>query len=298
MIDPELLKKIKRIHIHTNRLVTDSLAGEYSSAFRGRGMEFEEVREYQQGDDIRDIDWNVTARSGHPYVKLYKEERELTIILLIDVSSSGQFGTIYKSKNEVAAEIAAFLAFTAIKSNDKVGLIIFSDSIEKYIPPKKGRGHVWRVIKEVLAYQDDINIKQKKTDITHALEYMAKVVRRKAVCFLISDFLSPAYERALRIVGQKHDLIGISIIDPRERDLPAIGFVELEDAETGEIIIIDTYDAYIRQGFSKLGAKESNDRKELFNSINLDYVEVCISTDEHSYIDPLVKLFRIRERRL
>lgn len=298
MIDPELLKKIQRIHIHTNRLVTDSLAGEYVSAFRGRGMEFEEVREYQQGDDIRDIDWNVTARSGHPYVKLYREERELTIILLIDVSSSGYFGTIYKSKNEVAAEIAAFLAFAAIKSNDKVGLIIFSDSIEKYIPPKKGRGHVWRVIKEVLAYQENMNIKHKKTNIAHALEYMSKVIRRRAVCFLISDFLSPTYERALRIVRQKHDLIGIAVLDPRERDLPAIGFIELEDAETGETIIIDTYDANIRQGFSNLGAKESKERKELFHSMNLDYLEVCISPDEHSYIDPLVKLFRIREKRL
>ena len=298
MIDPELLKKIQRIHIHTNRLVTDSLAGEYVSAFRGRGMEFEEVREYQQGDDIRDIDWNVTARCGHPYVKLYREERELTIILLIDVSSSGYFGTIYKSKNEVAAEIAAFLAFAAIKSNDKVGLIIFSDSIEKYIPPKKGRGHVWRVIKEVLGYQDNMNIKHKKTNIAHALEYMSKVIKRKAVCFLISDFLSPTYERALRIVRQKHDLIGIAVVDPRERELPSIGFIELEDAEIGETIIIDTYDSNIRQGFSKLGAKESRERKELFNSINLDYLEVRISLDEHSYIDPLVKLFRIREKRL
>jgi len=298
MLDPALIKKIERIHIHTNRLVTDVLAGEYESAFRGRGMEFDEVREYQPGDPIRDIDWNVTARTGHPYVKVYREERELTIMLLIDVSSSGQFGTVYKLKNEIAAEIAAFLAFAAIKSNDKVGLIIFSDRIEKYIPPKKGKGHVWRVIKEVLAYQTNGDLGHKKTDIGQALEYMVKVTRRKAVCFLISDFLSEDYDKPLRLAGQKHDLISIAIVDPCEKQLPAIGFIELEDAETGETIIIDTYNSGIRDGFRKLGDKQLKERKRLFRSINLDYVEVTISQDEHSYIDPLVRLFRLREKRL
>jgi uncharacterized protein (DUF58 family) len=294
VLDPNLIKKISRIHIHTNHLVTEVLAGEYESAFRGRGMEFEEVREYQAGDDIRDIDWNVTARMGHPYVKLYKEERELTIILLVDVSSSGQFGSVKSLKTDVCAEIAALLAYTAIKNNDKVGLIIFSDTVERYIPPKKGRGHVWMVIREVLQHHPQ----RGQTDIARALEFMAKVIRRRSICFLISDFIGEGYERPLRLAAKKHDLITISITDPREMELPKIGFLELEDAETGETILIDTYDPSILSGFLKLGKKEAEERKDLFRSMGIDHVDIMIDETDHFYINPILKLFRLREKRL
>lgn len=294
MLDPQLVKKISRIQIHTNHLVTDVLAGEYESAFRGRGMEFEEVREYQPGDDIRDIDWNVTARMGHPYVKLYKEERELTIIILVDVSSSGQFGTIKSLKNEICAEIAALLAYTAIKNNDKVGLIIFSDTVEKYIPPKKGRGHVWMVIREVLQHHPQ----RSNTDIAQALEFMTKIIQRRAICFLISDFMSHGYERPLRLAAKKHDLITLSVCDPKERFLPKIGFIELEDAETGETILIDTFDPGVRKGFQTLGEKEAKERRELFRSMGIDHVEIMIDESEDFYINPILKLFRMREKRL
>jgi uncharacterized protein (DUF58 family) len=270
------------------------MAGEYESAFRGRGMEFEEVREYQPGDDIRDIDWNVTARMGHPFVKLYKEERELTILLLVDVSSSGQFGSIKSLKTEVIAEIGALLAYTAIKNNDKVGLIIFSDTVERYIPPKKGRGHVWMVIREVLQHQPQ----RGQTDIAQALEFMANVVRRRSICFLISDFQAEGYEHPLRLAAKKHDLITISITDPRERVLPKIGFIELEDMETGESILIDTFDPDIRNGFRTLGDKESEERKALFRSMGIDHVELMIDEAEDFYINPILKLFRMREKRL
>ncbi len=294
MLDPELIKKISRIQIHTNHLVTDVMAGEYESAFRGRGMEFEEVREYQMGDDIRDIDWNVTARMGHPYVKLYREERELTILFLVDVSASGQFGSINRLKIDICAEIAALLAYTAIKNNDKVGLIIFSDMVEKYIPPKKGRGHVWMVIREVLQH----NPQKGRTDIAQALEFMSKVTARRSICFLISDFLADDYERPLRLAAKRHDLITISITDPRERKLPKIGFIELEDAETGETILIDTYDSEVRKGFQRLGEKEANERRELFRSMGIDHVDIIIDESEDFYINPIMKLFRIREKRL
>ena len=294
MLDPKLIQKISRIHIHTNHLVTEVMAGEYESAFRGRGMEFEEVREYQPGDDIGDIDWNVTARMGHPFVKLYKEERELTILLLVDVSSSGQFGSVKSLKTDVIAEIGALLAYTAIRNNDKVGLIIFSDTVELYIPPKKGRGHVWMVIREVLQHQPQ----RGQTDIAQALEFMANVIRRRSICFLISDFQAEGYERSLRLAAKKHDLITISITDPRERVLPKIGFIELEDMETGESILIDTFDPNIRNGFRSLGDKEAEERKALFRSMGIDHVELMIDESEDFYINPILKLFRMREKRL
>lgn len=294
MLDPELIKRISRIQIHTNHLVTDVMAGEYESAFRGRGMEFEEVREYQAGDDIRDIDWNVTARMGHPYVKLYREERELTILILIDVSASGQFGSVNSLKIQVCAEISALLAYTAIKNNDKVGLIIFSDIVERYIPAKKGRGHIWMVIREALQHQP----KKGKTDIAQALEFMTKVIRRRAVCFLISDFQAEGYERQLRLAAKKHDMITISITDPRERQLPRIGFLELEDAETGETILIDTYDPDLRKGFKTMGEKEAEKRRGVFRSMGVDHVDVMIDESDDFYINPIMKLFRMREKRL
>ncbi len=291
MIPKEILKKIQKIHIRTNHIVNDIFAGEYESAFRGRGMEFEEVREYTPGDDVRDIDWNVTARFGHPFVKLYREERELTIMLLVDVSSSSLFGTQQQLKQELSAELASVLAFAATKSNDKVGLIIFSDHVEKFIPPKKGKNHVWRVIREVLQHQPIAT----KTDIPAALNYLNKVARRKVVTFLISDFIADSYERALRTTNKKHDLISVCITDPRELELPAAGIVELQDAESGETILIDSSDKNFRKGYSLLAHKTLQDRFDLFRSIGVDYID--IRTDV-PYSDPIMKFFRMREKRV
>ena len=291
MISKEVLKKIRRIHIRTNHIVNDVFAGEYESAFRGRGMEFEEVREYAPGDDVRDIDWNVTARFGRPFVKMYREERELTIMLLVDVSSSCFFGTQKQLKQELAAEIASVLAFAATKNNDKVGLIIFSDRIEKFIPPKKGKNHVWAVIKNVLEHQPVSH----KTDIAGALAYLNRVARRKAIAFLISDFIAPEYEKQLRIAGRKHDLIPVCITDPRELDLPRVGFVELQDAETGETMLIDSSDEDFRTGYGLLGRRRLQERFDRFRSAGISAID--IRTDE-PYIDPIMKYFRMREKRL
>ncbi len=287
----EVIKKIQRIHIHTNHLVNDVLAGEYESAFRGRGMEFEEVREYQPGDDVRDIDWNVTARMGHPYVKVYREERELTIMLMVDVSNSGQCGSTTRLKNEVAAEIAALLAFAAIKSNDKVGLIIFSDRVEKFIPPKKGRAHVWRVIREVIQHRPQ----SKKTDINIVLNFLNMITTRKVIAFLISDFIASNYDQSLRITNKKHDVIALSITDPIEMSLPRVGFIELEDSESGETMLVDTNDNNIRKGFTALASRRRRELMEKFRSNGIDHIG--IHTDQ-PYIDPIMKFFRMREKRL
>jgi len=291
MLSSEVIKKIAAIHIRTNYLVNDILAGEYESAFRGRGMEFDEVREYTPGDDIRTIDWNVTARTGHPHVKVFNEERELTIMLMIDVSSSGQFGSVKELKNEVSAEISAILAFSAIKNNDKVGLIIFSDRIEKFIPPKKGRSHVWHVIREIVQYRP----LKRKTDISGALEFFNKVMKRKCVCFLLSDFICRDYEKNLRITNKKHDVVAVTIRDPREITLPNIGFVELEDAETGESIIIDTYDKKLTSKFNFMAREREDALKRKFRKMDVDSIDIV--TDE-PYVHPIMKFFRMREKRL
>jgi uncharacterized protein (DUF58 family) len=254
-------------------------------------MEFEEVREYTPGDDIRDIDWNVTARMGHPFIKLYREERELTIMLVVDVSSSGLFGTVKQLKNELAAELAAALAFAAIKSNDKVGLVIFSDHVERYIPPKKGRSHVWRVIKEVLEHQP----RSTGTDIGAALNYLNTVCRRRSVVFLLSDFIARGYETALRVTNKKHDVIAINITDPRERELPRVGMVALEDAETGETLLVDTADEQVRTAYRLLAEKKFEQRFSAFKAANIDYLDIRTDTP---YIDTLLKFFRMREKRL
>lgn len=272
-------------------MVNDVLAGEYQSVFKGRGMEFSEVREYQQGDDIRTIDWNVTARTGAPHVKKFIEERELTVILLVDVSSSGEFGTIKQMKGEVAVEICALLAFSAIKNNDRVGLIIFTDTIEKFIPPKKGKKHVLRVIRELLYFQP----KKKKTDISAVLEYLGRVQKRKSVVFLVSDFLSKDYEKDLQVANRKHDLIAITITDPREIKMPKIGFIEFEDAETGELVVIDTYSPEVRRQFENLSAHDRDKRHRFFKSISLDSIDIMT---DRPYVDPLVKFFRLRAKRL
>lgn len=291
MIPRDVLKKIQKIHIRTNHMVNDIFAGEYESAFRGRGMEFEEVREYMPGDDVRTIDWNVTARFGHPFVKLYREERELTIMVLVDVSSSCLFGSQKQLKQEYAAEIASVLAFAATKSNDKVGLIIFSDHVESFIPPKKGKNHVWRVIKEVLEHQPVAA----QTDIAAALVYLNKVARRRVVAFLISDFIAADYDRALRATNKKHDVIAVSITDPREQAFPRAGIIELQDAETGETLLVDSSDAGFRKGYSLLAAKRLRDTFNLFRSVNVDYVDIKTDTP---YIEPLLRFFRMREKRL
>lgn len=290
MIPKEILKKVKRIEITTRGLVNDVFSGEYHSVFRGRGMEFAEVREYQIGDDIRTIDWNVTARQGHPYVKVFEEERELTVMLLVDVSSSGEFGTFEQMKGEIAAEICALLAFSAIKNNDKVGLIIFSDQVEKYVAPKKGKSHVLRVIREILYHEPQGT----KTNIGEALEFLSQVTRRRSVVFLVSDFLSSGYEKALRIANKRHDIVAVTISDPREIDLPNVGFIELEDAETGETFLVDTSNLDVRNDFSDATNTAVHEREKLFRSLNVDYID--IRTDQ-SYIEPLIRFFRMRAKR-
>ncbi|MFQ5686175.1 MAG: DUF58 domain-containing protein [Candidatus Scalindua sp.] len=291
MIPKEILKKVRQIQIRSSRLVNDVLAGEYVSVFKGRGMEFEEVREYQAGDDIRTIDWNVTARLGHPYIKRFKEERELTIMFLVDLSYSGEFGSVKQFKNEIATEICALLALSAVRNNDKVGLILFTDKIEKFVPPKKGKTHVLRVIREVLYYKPE----NKGTDISIALEYLLKVIKRKTVCFLVSDFITEGFERALRIANKRHDIIAASITDPRELEIPNVGFVELEDAETGEITLIDTSDRNMMERFNRFNTKNMQDRVKLFRSMGVDLIDV---RTDRSYVEPIIKFFRTREKRL
>lgn len=290
MIPKELAKKIRHIEIYTSKAVNDILAGEYNSVFKGRGMEFDEVREYTPGDEIRDIDWNVTARMGQPYVKRFVEERELTVMFLVDLSASGTFGSIDKTKNEVAAELCALLSFSAIKNNDKVGLILFTNTIEMFIPPKKGTTHVLRLIRELLNFRP----KQANTSINEALDYLGRVTHKRCVVFLISDFQAEGFEKPLRILGRRHDLIAISITDPREISMPDVGLVELEDAETGERIIIDTGSLSVRREYEKLGCQRSGDLRNLFRSMNIDHTEVVTGRD---YVKDLVGFFRTRERR-
>jgi len=289
MIPEEVLKKIHLIHIRTKHLVNDVMAGEYESAFRGRGMEFQEVREYLPGDDVRSIDWNVTARMDRPYVKLYREERELIVMLLVDISASGQFGSRKKLKKEVAAEVAALLAYTAIRNNDKVGLILFTDRVEKFVPPKKAGGHGWRVIREILSFQPQ----GQGTDLSQALDFLGHVMRKRCICFLISDFLSSGYEKPLRLSGKRHDLVAVSIGDPREQELPKVGFLELEDAETGETLLIDTGNPDLRRQYADHQRRAAEERIQLFRSMDLDHV--ALSTHV-SYVDPLLAFFRRRER--
>ncbi len=290
MIPKEILKKVKRIEITTRALVNDVFSGEYHSVFKGRGMEFSEVREYQIGDDIRTIDWNVTARMGHPFVKIFEEERELTVMLLVDVSSSGNFGTYERMKGEIAIEICALLAFSAIKNNDKVGLIIFTDGIEKFIPPKKGKAHVLRVLRELLYHEP----KGTQTDISGALEYLNRVTKRRSVVFLVSDFINTGYEKALQIANRRHDIVAITVTDPREMEMPDVGFIELEDAETGEMVLVDTSYSELRGLYATRSKKDKVTRDKLFQSINIDHIDV--RTDK-PYIEPLIRFFKIRAKR-
>ncbi len=290
MIPKEILKKVRQIEIRIGRLVNDVFAGKYESIFKGRGMEFHEVREYVPGDDNRSIDWNVTARTGHPFVKKFVEERELTVLLMVDVSGSGYFGTKNKMKKEVMAEIGALLAFSAIKNNDKVGLLLFTDRVEKFLPPKKGRPHALRVIRELLYYEPE----GKKTNINTALEYLGSVLKKRAVIFLLSDFMDSNYDKRLRILNKRHDIIAIPISDPRETHFPNIGLIEFEDRETGESIYLDTSDDYLKNELVKRRKSFTESRNALFRSMSLDSIE--ISTDK-SYIKPLMLFFKMRAKR-
>jgi len=290
MIPRELAKKIRYIRIRTSKVVNDVLAGQYESVFKGRGMEFEEVREYQPGDEIRTIDWNVTARTGRPYVKRFVEERQLTVVFLVDLSASGAFGSVRQTKNEVAAELCALLAFSAIKNNDKVGLIVFTDAVEMFIPPKKGVSHVLRVIRELLYFKPA----QVRTDMAAALDYLGRVTTRRCVVFLISDFQSEGYEKPMRVLGKRHDLIAVTITDPREVRMPDVGLIELEDAETGQTVLIDTSSASVRRRYEGLGRERSGRLKETFASMGVD--QIPISTGE-DYVRDLVRFFLAREKR-
>ena len=291
----ELLKKVRKIEIKTRGLSNQIFSGEYHSAFKGRGMAFSEVREYQPGDDIRAIDWNVTARFNHPYIKVFEEERELTVMLLVDVSASENFGTQKQLKKDLVTEICAVLAFSAIQNNDKTGVIFFSDRIEKFIPPKKGRSHILRIIRELINFTPE----GKGTDISMALQYFTNVIKKKCIAFLISDFIDNKFTQekkqgsdVLKIAKRKHDLIALRINDKREQELPNVGLVRILDAETGKLKWVDTADQSIRQQYSKTSAKRDARLKELFNRSGVD--STTIGTAE-SYIKPLMNLFKKRE---
>ena len=290
MIPKQILKKVKQVEIRTRGLVNDLFGGEYHSVFKGRGMAFSEVREYQPGDDIRLIDWNVTARNGSPFIKIFEEERELTVYLLVDISKSGEFGSQNQLKQEFGAEIASVLGFSAIKNNDKVGLILFSNDIEKYVVPKKGKSHVLRVIRELLYNEPKGN----KTSIKNVLDYLLKVAKRKSVVFLISDFIDDGYWSSLKIVNRKHDLIGIRLFDPAEKLLPDLGVIKVRDPESGSSFWIDTSN---RLEMEKL-KNQINSDFDTFNKqakkIGFDIISVSTNGD---FVDPLISLFRKRDKR-
>jgi uncharacterized protein (DUF58 family) len=286
----ELLKKVRTIEIRTRGFVNQIFSGEYHSVFKGRGMAFSEVREYQFGDDIRSIDWNVSARFNHPFVKVFEEERELTVILLVDVSGSGDFGTVRQLKRETAAELCAVLAFSALKNNDKVGVIFFSDVIEKFIPPKKGRFHVLRILREVINFTPE----HRGTNIAEALRFLTGAIKKRSIVFLISDFMDESYGDALRIAGRKHDLVGIKLYDPREEELPPVGLMRTVDAETGETRWVDTDSKRVRDAYARWWRTAEEARKKIFRKSGLD--EIRVRTDQ-SYVKPLMMFFRMREKR-
>lgn len=289
----ELLKKVRKIEIKTRGLSRNIFAGEYHSAFKGRGMAFSEVREYQFGDDIRNIDWNVTARYNHPYVKIFEEERELTVMLLIDVSGSHEFGTTDKLKQNVITEIAAILSFSAISNNDKIGVIFFSDRIEKFIPPKKGRTHTLRIISELLEFKAE----SRATDIAQALQYLTSAMKRHVTAFVISDFIdnNPTIEQAFSIAGNKHDVVGLHIFDERESELPAVGMIKLKDAETGEYLWVDSSSSTVRKMYSDYWQTKKNKMDTLLKKCGVDYVSINTRED---YVKSLVALFKKREHKL
>lgn len=290
MIPKEIIDKVRRIEIRSRNIVTELFAGEYHSAFKGSGMEFAEVREYLRGDDVRTIDWNVTARVGSPYVKVFEEEREQTVMLIVDASGSGSFGSFQQMKGEVGVEISALLAFAAVNSNDRVGLLIFTDGVEVFVPPEKGRKHVLRVIRELLYFEP----KGVRTDVAGALDHLDKVLHRRSIIFLISDLIDKDFSRAIQQVRRRHDLIAVSLCDPRERELPDVGFINLEDAETGEQIIIDTKILQVREEFREIQEESERQLRKLFRRLDVDHVSIDVTK---SYVEPLVGLFNARARR-
>ena len=283
----ELLKKVRRVEIKTRGLSRHVFAGEYHSAFKGRGVAFSEVREYQFGDDIRNIDWNVTARFNHPFVKVFEEERELTVILLVDVSGSGVFGSNTQLKRELITEVAAVLAFSAIQNNDKIGVIFFSDQVEKFIPPKKGRSHILYIIRELINFLPS----SKKTGLTEPIKYLTHVIKKKATAFIISDFLCDNFEDALKIAAKKHDIAGLHVFDPRDYEIPDIGLARFSDPETGEIRWIDTSVSSVRENYKKFRTTNLQTLKRTFSKCGVDYASMVTGED---YVKPLLGLFKAR----
>ncbi len=286
----DLLKKVRKIEIKTRGLSSHVFSGHYHSAFKGKGMAFSEVREYQYGDDIRSIDWNVTARFNHPYIKIYEEERELTVMLLIDISGSNEFGTQKQLKQELITELAAVLAFSAINNNDKVGVIFFSNKIEKFIPPKKGTSHILRIIRELLTFKPD----NKETNITEALRYFTNVIKKRSTAFLISDFIAKDFEDALKISNHKHDVIAVKIYDRRETELPDVGLLKVKDAETGQVLWVDSSDSSVRKRYNKWWVDREKEVNMLFLKAGVDVIHLNTKED---YIKPLTNLFKMREAR-
>ena len=288
-LDPRLLAKIKQIHLRAKHLVNDVFASEYLSAFKGQGMEFEEVREYIPGDDVRHIDWNVTARSDRPFIKTYRDERELTVMFLIDVSASLRWGSTDVFKNEVAAELSAVLAYAALKNNDKVGLIIFSDHIEHFVLPKKGRGHTWQIIRDILTFTGH----DRKTDLNVPLRFLNQVIKKKTVCFLISDFLTTGYEHLLSSAAQRHDLVAVSLVDPLEKALPPLGQICWQDAESGEILDVDTRDAAFLKRYHKMQQSSQQSLDHFLKRHRIDHLAVQCGKP---YIGDILRLFKGREK--
>ena len=285
-----LLKKVRKIEIKTKGLSNHIFAGEYHTAFKGKGMAFSEVREYQPGDDIRSIDWNVTARYNSPFVKVFEEEREMTVMLLIDMSASGNFGTQEQFKRELATELAAILAFSAINNNDKVGVIFFTDKVEQFIPPKKGKSHILRIIREVLAFQPT----GKGTDIATALEYFSAVIKKRSICFILSDFMSKEFDTPLKIASKKHDLVALRIHDTREDTLPNVGLVPMQDAETEQMLYVDTSSKKVRDNFAKNRANATEKLRKLFPASGVDLIDITTGID---YVKPLINFFKTRGKR-
>jgi uncharacterized protein (DUF58 family) len=291
VIPREVLEKVRKIEITTRSMVRDTFAGQYESVFKGRGMEFDEVREYQPGDDIRTIDWNVTARTGCLHVKKFVEERELTVLVVFDASGSFDFGTGSRLKREVAAEIGAVLAFAAIRNNDKVGLLVFTDEVEAFVPPRKGSRHVLRIVREILHFK----ARSRGTDIANALEHAMRVVRRHSVMFLISDFRAPGFENALRVANKKHDVVAITVSDPKELAIPSVGLIEVEDGETGRRALLDFRSAKASLEFERVAAQLAAERRAIFKRAKVD--EISLTTDQ-DYFEPLIRFFQAREQRL
>jgi uncharacterized protein (DUF58 family) len=290
MIPKELFRKVRQLEIRTRGLVNNVFGGEYHSRFRGQGMEFAEVRPYQVGDDIRSIDWNVSARTGETYVKVYDEEREQTVMVAVDISGSGEFGSAEKFKREIAAEICAIVAFSAIKNNDKVGLLLFSDQVELFVPPEKGRRHALRIVRDLFAHES----RSTGTSLSTAFGHLLRVLRRRSVVLVISDFIDDGFEKPMKVLARKHDTIFVQLIDPREESVPAVGLVELTDAETGETIVVDTSSSRVREWIADRSFARQAKLNDLFRRNRVD--RVAIRTDQ-SYLEPLVEFFRKRSRK-